>query len=102
MLASSQYNLVSIYTYFFNLLVYLLDDQITGTRFLKEAKHFSLFHSIQTSPGAGRGLYPLVAGWFLPWGRIGGIQVDLQLLLRLRMHEVYFHSPIQAHDMVLS
>ena len=51
----------------------MLDDQITGTRFLAGAKYFSLFHSIRTSPGASRGFYPLVAGWFLPWGRVGGI-----------------------------
>jgi hypothetical protein len=68
-------------------------------------KEFSLLHVVQTGSEAHLASFPTGTGDSFPWGKAdGGIKLitHFQLALRLRKYDLYTHSPIRLHGVVLN
>jgi hypothetical protein len=63
---------------------------------------FSLLHYVQTDSGAHPPSYPMGSGGNFPGVRRQGRQADLGLVPRSRMVELYLHSPLCLHGIVLN
>jgi hypothetical protein len=73
--------------------------------FMAGTRDFSLLHSIQTKSGAHTSLYPVGTGGCFPRGKASGTWIwplTSHLVLKLRMTELYLHSPTCSHSMVLN
>jgi hypothetical protein len=76
-----------------------------GVRFQAGARDFSLLHRVQTCSGAHPAYYPMGTGVSFPRGCSGrGVKltIALHLVLRSSMMELYLHSPIRLHGVVLN
>jgi hypothetical protein len=78
----------------------VVEDRGVGVRFLVEARDFSLYHSVQTGSRALPAFYQMVILGYstrsrAAWGRDVKLTTHLHLVPRLRMVEVYLHSPIR-------
>jgi hypothetical protein len=84
--------------------IYLFTSQYSSistdglrVRFPAGVTYFPLLHSIQTGSEAHPASYPMGIG---DWGV--KLTIHLHLVLRLRMVEVYLHSPPRLHGIVLN
>jgi hypothetical protein len=66
---------------------------------------YSLLHVVQTGSGAHPASYPVGTWGFFPGGKSGKdvkLTTHLHLLPKSRMVELYLHSPIRLHGIVLN
>jgi hypothetical protein len=77
---------------------------MAGVQFLAGARDFSLLHSVQTGSGNHPTSYPMGAGTPSLGVKRPGCEADHYLLpmLRLKMVELYRHSSIYLHGIVLN
>jgi hypothetical protein len=75
-----------------------------GVRFPWKARNFSLFHIVQTGPGAHAASFPMGVGPLSQGVKRSGREVhhSLHLVPRSRVVELYLHSLICLHGMMLN
>jgi hypothetical protein len=76
-----------------------------GVRVSEWTRDFSVLHSVQSGSGAHPAFYPVGSGCSIPSGKIvRGVKLTtlLRLVPRSRMVELYLHSPIRLHGVVLN
>jgi hypothetical protein len=79
---------------------YGLDDRMVGVRFPTGSGNFFLLHRVQT----GSGTHPASFQW-VPWALSLGREADHSSPSSAEINEyveLYFHSPIPLHGVVLS
>jgi hypothetical protein len=84
---------------------YGLDDRMIGIRFPTGAGNFSLRHSVQTGSRAHSASYPIVAGALSLGVKRPGREADHLPASSAKVKEcveLYLHSPICLHGVMLS
>jgi hypothetical protein len=78
---------------------------MTGVLFPAGVRDFSLLHSVQTGSSTHPASYPVGKGTLslgVKWGTGVKLTTHLHLVLRVRTLELYLHSPIRLHGVVLN
>jgi hypothetical protein len=74
----------------------------TASWFLADARDYSLLHSVETDSGAHPASYKVGTVDFFPGVQSVKLTTHLHLVPRLRIEELYLHSPICLHGIVLN
>jgi hypothetical protein len=71
---------------------------------LGKGKKFSLLHTVEAGSGAPPSLLPIGAGAYSPGLKSRSVKLTTHshIVQRLRMVELYLHSPICIHGVVLN